>query len=740
MSVIRSAVWTVLAFVGLAGGWGGGSPPAALAQGMPGPGEEIDRVSQPVFRFFAPFYGPEHKVATFALWQPFTRGKMMEAGAPIVPLWDKTKDGHTVMRIATDPGTSLYGTGMVTGPLLRNGRRVVLWNSDRPGYPPDAESLYQSHPWVMGVRADGTAFGVLLDTTWRTTIDLAKGIEFVSEGNPPPVYVFDRKNPEDVLVTLRELTGNMSMPPRWALGYQQCRWSYFPEARVREVTSEFRKRQIPATVFWFDIDYMDGYRVFTFDKTHFPNPSQLNRDLSAQGWRRVWMINPGIKDEEGFFVREQLKSGGFFVKNPDGSPFRGDVWPGTCLFPDFTDPAARHWFGTLYKDFMATGVDGVWNDMNEPAVFGSPTKVMPENAMHAGGQYRSFEGAEAQDVSPGDHARFHNVYGMLMAQATREGIVKAQPNKRPFVLTRASYLGGHRYAATWTGDNSATWTDLEQSVPMVLSLGLSGQPFAGPDIGGFSGNGPRDDAEKAQQFARWMGFGALLPFARGHTAKGNMNKEPWVFGESTERAARLAISRRYRLLPYYYTLFYEAATRGLPVVRPVFFADPTDPALRSEDDCFLVGRDVLVVPQFQPDRTRVTIKPKGIWRKFDVLDEQHEANPDLYLRGGAIVPVGPLQQFVDEKPLDPLTLYISLDAQGTAVGVLYEDAGDGWEFLRGEYLQSRYSAKTQDGQVVVTVESLGKQARPDRELIVRLITQDGVREARGRDGQEIRVK
>jgi len=728
--------WLLRAWVGsvlLAGG--------ASAQPMPGPGEELDRTSGPVYRFYPPFFEASDRVATFALWQAFERAKPAGDEVQIIPEFDRTKDGKTVVRVPIEAGTSLYGTGMVTGPLLRNGRKVVAWNSDRPGYAPDADSLYQSHPWVLGVRADGTAFGVLVDTTWRATIDLSDGIVVTCEGKPPPVYVMSRATPEDVLVALRELTGNMSMPPRWALGYQQCRWSYFPEARVREVAGEFRKRKIPADVFWFDIDYMDGFRVFTFDKGHFPDPAKLNADLGAQGWKRVWMINPGVKDEPGFFVREQLLAGGFFVKNPDGSPFRGDVWPGSCLFPDFTDPAARAWFGSLYNDFMAVGVDGVWNDMNEPAVFGSPTKVMPENAVHKGGEYRSFSGVPAQVVTPGDHARFHNVYGMLMAQATREGILKAQPGKRPFVLSRANYLGGQRYAAAWTGDNSANWTDLEQSVPMVLSLGLSGQPFSGPDIGGFAGNGPRDTAEKADQFARWMGIGALMPFARGHTAKGNMNKEPWEFGAETERASRLAIERRYRLLPYYYTLFYEASTRGIPVVRPVFFADPKDPALRSEDDSFLIGKNVLVEPQLMPDRTRVTIKPKGIWRKFDVVDEQHPANPDLYLRGGAIVPLGPAEQFEAEKPLDPLTLLVSLDESGKAEGLLYEDAGDGWGFLSGELLFSKYVAERQGDEVVVKLEGAqGRMARPARELIVRVVMDDRVAEGRGKDGEVVRVK
>ncbi len=715
---------------------GGLLPGLAWAQPARPRAEVIDGPSQYVARFTPAYFTPADDVASFALVRPFATRGNLPPGYKVLPAIERLEDGRHRVRIEIEPGTSLYGTGEVAGPLLRNGRVTELWNSDRPGYAPDSPSLYQSHPWVLAVRPNGTAFGVLVDTTWRTTVNLEGAIEFVSEGAAPRVYVMDRATPQDVLTALHELTGPMPMPPRWALGYQQCRWSYFPEARVREVTGEFRARKIPASVFWFDIDYMDAFKVFTFSPEHFPNPRKLNADLGAQGWKRVWMINPGVKDEPGFFVRDQLLAGGLYVKTPGGEPFRGDVWPGPCLFPDFTRPETRAWWGTLYKDFMAMGVDGVWNDMNEPAVFSTPTKLMPEEMRHAGGEYRSGPDQPTQVVSPGDHARFHNVYGMLMAQASYEGILAANPDKRPFVLTRASYLGGHRYAATWTGDNSANWTDLEQSVPMVLNLGLSGQPFSGPDIGGFSGNGPRDLEKNGQMFARWMGFGTMLPFARGHTAKGNINKEPWSFGPDVEKACRLAIERRYRLLPHFYGAFYEAYARGLPVCRPLFMTDPRDPALRSEDDAFTVGSDLLVVPQMMPDRTRQPILPRGAWRAFDPLAESHPALPALYVREGAIVPMGPVVQFEGERPLDELTLVVNLDASGKAAGFLYEDAGDGHGYREGEFARSRYVAVRAGDRVEVRFDGqVGRMSRPaGRKLIVRVLTDVGEFTAAGEDG------
>lgn len=643
------------------------------------------------------------------------------ADFPVAPVFS-TIDGDVSVRIDIDPGTSLYGTGMVSGPLLRNGRTVVCWNTDAYGYDDSTPSLYQSHPWVLAVRADGTAFGALADTTWRCEVNLEGGIRFTAEGPSYPLIVIDRDSPQGVVTALADLTGTMELPPKWALGYQQCRYSYYPDDRVREVARGFRERDIPCDVIWVDIDYMDGYRCFTFDPEGFPDPAGLNAELHGMGFRAVWMIDPGLKAEPGYFAYDQGTAGEHWVKRADGSVYKGEVWPGMCVFPDFTRRETRRWWAALYDDFLAHGIDGVWNDMNEPAVFNVPTKTMPEDNVH-----RGFGG--------GPHARFHNVYGMLMAEGTLEGFRRVYPGRRPFVLSRANYIGGHRYAAAWTGDNTAIWYDLEISVPMALNLGLSGQPFAGPDIGGFVGNGT------PELFARWMGFGAMLPFARGHTGKGNVDKEPWAFGPEVERTCRLAIERRYRLMPYYYTLFHEASRTGLPVARPVFFADPRDPALRSEDDAFLLGDDVLIAPQLVPSRDRVAVMPRGIWREFDFADGDDPDLPGMYLRGGSVVPAGPVMQHVDEKPLDPLTLLVCLDEHGFASGVLYEDAGDGYGYLEGEYLLTTYVAERSGGDVVVRIAAEeGRMPRPARRVVVRLFTDGGEFRAQGRDGAQITVR
>jgi len=619
---------------------------------------------------------------------------------PVIMPAISTAEGRQVVTFDLPDGTSLYGTGEVAGRLLRNGRTNVNWNSDSYGYDLETDSLYQSHPWVLAVLPDGSSFGVLADTTHRSTFDLTDGIRIEAEGPAYPLVIIERDHPEAVVETLTEYIGRIEMPPKWAIGYHQCRYSYEPADRVREIAREFRQRRIPCDVIWMDIDYMDGYRCFTFDPEKFSDPAALNDDLHAAGYHSVWMIDPGLKDEDGYFVHDQGERIDAWVKTADKrTNYRGEVWPGMCVFPDYTSARVRQWWAGLYEDFLATGIDGVWNDMNEPAIFGVESKTMPEDNWHR---------ADEALGGPGPHARFHNVYGMLMIRATREGVMDFYPERRPFVLSRANFIGGHRYAATWTGDNVASWQHMEWSVPMALNLGLSGQVFSGPDIGGFIGNGGETEEEQAELFARWMGIGALLPFSRGHTAKGNRDKEPWAFGPMAEATSRRALQRRYILMPYLYTLFWRAHTQGTPIMKPVFFTDPADPALRSEDDAFLLGDDILVRTHMTPARDRAVVMPEGVWRPFHFAarvggGDEDPHLPDLYIRGGSIVPTGPIMQHVGAKPLDPLTLLVSLDENGRARGTLYEDAGDGWGHRTGENRVTTTTARTtDDGTVLVS--------------------------------------
>ena len=685
--------------------------------------EQVTRIlAEGIYRFDESPDALREALPSFSFADPIRRERGIghDGDVPVRPAFSTDPDGRHVAVVEIEPGTSLYGTGEVAGQLLRNGRTTVTWNTDSYGYNESNPSLYQSHPWVLAVRADGTAFGVLADTSAKCLIDLRESIRFAADGKTYPVVIFDGPTPEDVIKRLASMTGTITMPPKWALGYNQCRYSYFPESRVREIARTFREKEIPCDVIWLDIDYMDRFQIFTFNKEHFPDPAALNADLADMGFHNVWMIDPGVADREGYFVRDQLLERDLAVKTADGAVYHGDVWPGSCVFPDFLMADTREWWAGLYTDFMALGITGIWNDMNEPAVFNVKSKTMPEDNVHR---------ADAELGGTGPHLWYHNVYGMHMVKATREGVMAANPDKRPFVLSRANFIGGHRYAATWSGDNVASWEQLEWSIPMTLNLGLSGNPFNGPDIGGFVGNGP--EGQEGALFARWMGVGSLMPFCRGHTGKDNIDKEPWAFGPEVEATCRRALSRRYHLLPYIYTLFHEASVSGLPVARPVFFADPADPALRSEDDAFLLGSDLLVASNPTPDRDRAAVMPKGIWaplRLEKVIrgDAGDRDLPRLFVRGGAIIPAGPVQPYVGAKPLKTLTLYVVLDENGKATGTLYEDDGDGWGYRDGAYRLTRYTAERIKGIVRVASEIIdGDWATPDRDVRINLIAPDG---------------
>ena len=637
--------------------------------------------------------------------------------------------GKKVARIDIEPGTNLYGTGEVPGPLERRGTRTVCWNTDCFGYDGKTPSLYQSHPWVLAVRRDGTSFGIVCETTHRCVMDLRRGIQFECDGPAPYFTVMVGRDPGQVVSRLYGMTGYIPLPPKWALGYHQSRWSYESETKVRELADQFRARGMPCDAIWLDIDYMDGFRCFTFDKQRFPEVGKLNDDLHARGFKTVWMIDPGIKVDPEYGAYREGRDGGHFVKNAAGAEHRGSVWPGECAFPDFTNESTRRWWAGLYEGFLATGVDGVWNDMNEPAIFDGPGKSMPESCVHR---------ADEELGGSGNHARYHNIYGMQMVRATRQGMHAARRNRRAFVLTRSNFLGGQRYAATWTGDNTSNWEHLRYSISMALNLSLSGQPFVGPDIGGFSGNAD------GRLFSRWMGIAAMLPFARGHSIKESVPHEPWAFGEECERVCRLALERRYRLLPYLYTLFKHASGAGIPVVTPLFFCDSRSAALRRVDDCFLLGPDLLVRASVTPDGTPSrSDMPQGSWARFEPACQSHPDLPELFIRRGAIIPMGPALQYVGERPLDPLTLLVCPSQDGSASGTLLDDDGEHWP-PKCEVAES-FECERVDGKFVVSHTGLcpkspgGASHTPDCRIEVILLSEAGAQSGSGRWGEKIVV-
>lgn len=666
------------------------------------------------------------QMPSFALKaEPQEKG-MLPSNWQLYPIMEKKK-GHASAYLDVPQGTSLYGGGEVTGPLLRNGQSIKLWNTDSGAYSVDnGKRLYQSHPWVMGVRPDGTSFGILFDTPYKaklTTTD--ERINFETEGELFRIFVIDRESPQAVIKGLAELIGTMPMVPRWALGYQQCRFSYTPASRVIEVADTFRIKRIPCDVMWMDIDYMDGYCIFTFNPQTFPDPAALNRDLHIRGFHSAWMIDPGAKVDSTYFVYKSGTANDVWVKTAQGKEFHGDAWPGACAFPDFTQPKTVRWWADLYKDFLDKEVDGVWNDVNEPQISNTPTGTMPEDNKHLGGD----------KIPAGPHLKYHNVYGYLMVKASREGIMKARPQNRPFILTRSNFLGGQRFAATWTGDNASWESHMTMSVPMILTLGLSGQPFSGADVGGFLFN------PDADLFGRWMALGAFYPFSRGHACAGTINKEPWAFGQKVEDVSRMALERRYVLLPYYYTLLHEASETGMPIMRPVFFADPKDTLLRAEEQAFLIGENLLVVPEWAQNPAL----PKGIWRNLSLIpgDDKDSYQAKLKIRGGAIIPTGKIIQNTNEKSLDPLTLLVCLDEKGEAHGTLYWDEGDNWSFKDGNYSFQHFTAiRTADNKVQVKItQKKGKYITENNDMaIVKIITDKGIYQASGNLVEGIEVQ
>ena len=594
--------------------------------------------------------------------------------------------GKSIATIKVEEGVDFYGTGEVTGDLRRNGKKIELWNVDTPAYGVDGGThLYQSHPWVMGVRSDGSAFGIIADNTWRSHIDIDTQVRFESEGPAFRIIVIEKNSPQALMATLTELTGHMEMPPLWALGYHQCRWNYNPDTRVKEIADSLRYYKIPSDVIWLDIDYMDQFKIFTFHKEEFSKPKELNDYLHDKNFKSVYMIDPGVKVEKGYFVDDQGTAADYWVKDENGKTFVGDVWPGPCHFPDFTRPEVRNWWSTLYKNFMMQGVDGVWNDMNEPAVFGITT--MPMSNRHQGGE----------GYTSGSHMRYHNIFGYNMVTASRNGSLCANPDKRPFLLTRSNFLGGHRYAATWTGDNASSWEHLEMSVPMSITLGLSGQPFNGPDIGGFCGN------TTSELLANWMSSGVYFPFVRNHTIKGSIAQEPWAFGPEVLDVCRTAINRRYMLLPYIYTLFREASVNGMPVMRPLFFADIKDLSLRTEQKAFLLGGDLMVIPRWAGK----TAIPQGDWKLLTLETKDDGYQAYLAQRPNSIVPMANLSQNTTEYRTDSLTLLINTGTEGVAAGVIYEDAGDGFAYKVGAYTEYKVEAKLIGNMLTTTLSQVG---------------------------------
>ena len=630
-------------------------------------------------------------------------GKTLLADEPSLPM---AFDGQRLRVWKAMPADeNYYGLGDKTGPMNRRGRAFTMWNSDVFGWGESTDPMYKDIPFFMGLRK-GIAWGLFFDNTWRSSFDFGKEsadyFSFGSEGGELNYYYLVGPEPKKVVQEFTSLVGRTPLPPLWTLGYQQSRYSYYPEARVREIASTLREKKIPADVIYLDIDYQQGNAPFTINREYFPHFEQMIADLRAQGFRIVTITDLHIKKDPGhnYAPYDSGIANDMFVKNPDGSTFVGVVWPGESVFPDFTLTRARDWWGALYKDFTRMGVAGFWNDMNEPALFERADKTMPLEVRH-----------RLDDGTSLDHRAIHNVYGMENVRATDEGLRRLEPAQRPFVLTRAAYAGTHRYAATWTGDNSSTWNHINMSTPMLLSLGLCGFTMAGDDIGGFAGSPPAD------LLTRWFEVGAFNPIYRDHTGKGTADQEPWVHGPEHEAIRRRYVELRYRLLPYIYTGIEQSTRDGLPFMRPVFLDYPQEEGFYGDNRDFLFGSDIFVAPVVTEmvDAEEIQLPP-GDWydfwssRKLNSKDKitLHPALEELplYVRAGAIIPTQPVVQHTGEKPDGPLQLrvYPGKDCRGA----LYQDDGRTFAYQRGDFLRINYSC-------AATPQSLSVTSAPEKE-------------------------
>ncbi len=612
----------------------------------------------------------------------------------------------------------VYGFGEKSGRLDKRGWQLggynyVMWNSDTPAYDSSTDPLYADVPFFMVLRG-GRAHGIFLDNTWRSFFDVGREqpnlLTFGADGGDLDYYFINGPDPKKVIERYTALTGRMPLPPLWSLGYQQCRWSYYPEARVRRLADTFREKQVPADGIWLDIHYMQDYKPFTWNHDRFPNPEKMISDLSAQGFHLVTILDGHPAAQKDYAPYDEGVAGNYFVKKPNGSVYEGGVWPGNCAFPDFSNPSAREWWGGLYKSLLDVGVAGIWNDMDEPSVFGMPRGTMPNDVM--------FD----NEGQPATSLEMHNVFGQLMSRSTFEGLSRLQPDKRAFVLTRSSFAGGQRYAAVWSGDATADWSSLRQSVSMMLGLGVSGFPFVGSDIGGFV------NMPSAELCTRWLQAAVFYPFMRMHTAIETPDKEPWSFGGRFEEINKHAINLRYELLPYIYNVMQHASETGVPALRPLFLDFPGDGNAASTDNEFLFGSDLLVAPVlWEGVDSRDVYLPAGDW--FDYWTGRHyKGNSDIsvpvtldsipiFVRGGGFIFRQPVVQYTGKMPGNPLKVLIAPASESESS--LYEDDGESLKYKNGDFMKRHFHQTSNDQSVAVEISAPEGSYRPaKRDLIV----------------------
>jgi alpha-glucosidase len=577
------------------------------------------------------------------------------------------------------PDEKFIGLGEKTGPLNRRGNAYINWNTDIPAYSYRQDPLYVTIPFYIGIH-DDVEYGIFLDNSFRTKFNFGASTDdefssFSAADGELNYYFFGAKNIPGIIRDYTWLTGRMKLPPYWSLGYQQSRWSYYPESEVLNLANTFREKKIPCDVIYLDFHYMDKYKIFTWNKDRFPDPKSMISKINKMGFHLVTIIDPGIKVEKGYPNFDDGIKNDCFIKYPGGKRYTGTVWPGRCHFPDFTNPKVREWWGKSFTALTEPGVEGFWNDMNEPSTWGQD---IPDIVGF------DFDGHHSTI------AEAHNVYGLNMSRATFEGTRQLLNGKRPFVLTRAAYAGIQRYSAVWTGDNQATEEDLMMAVRLVNSLGVSGVSFTGPDMGGFIGT-PTNEL-----FSRWMSVGVFTPFFRNHAEINSRRKEPWSFGENVEDISRQWINKRYQLIPYLYSAFYESTQTGMPVARTLAINYPGDEKIYTDDfqNEYLFGGQILVAPVSSETIHCNVYFPEGTWYRLSddklyqgkteaVVDAPLDDLP-VFVRSGGIVPMQSVIQNTSEMPSPVLEINI-WNGKSPNSFTWYEDDGITYKYETGQY-------------------------------------------------------
>lgn len=615
---------------------------------------------------------------------------------PLSVRWKRAAPSRWEIDFHLSKAAPCFGLGENCSARLNlRGRSWTLFATDDPLHVETMDAMYKSIPFLIVFRGS-RSLGLFLDSPACQRWDLDESLR--GRGS---VQLLSRRGWQlhllgpaplpDLVRAYTELTGRAALPPLWSLGHQQSRWSYPDEKTVKNIAREFRRRKIPCDTIVLDIDFMEGYRVFTHSRRKFPRFKKMIGELARDDFRVVTIVDPGVKQDPKYRVFAEGRRKGCFCKTSRGQVFIDRVWPGKAAFPDFLRADVRGWWGRMHQFYLDNGVSGIWNDMNEPAMF-DHMKVLARNARELPPDSKQLFIQQTPEGRVG-HFEVRNLYGFQMSRATREGLAALRPNERAFVLTRSAYAGVQRYAAVWLGDNMSWFEHLKSSVPMLINMGLSGVPFCGVDIGGFGGDC------YAELLLRWYAVGIFYPFFRNHCALGWRAQEPWAFGSEVEAHCRKFIETRYRLLPYIQSLFWEHARTGAPLIRPLSWHHPDDKAAVAIDDQFLFGSDLLVAPVLERTRVERSVYfPRGLWhpwgggRPFQGgcthIVRLGLGDVPAFVRDGAILPLSDVVQSTAALRSAP----VSFTCFGsTCRGVYFEDDGKNLDYERGVYNEWKLS-------------------------------------------------